>query len=373
MQSPPHTNMHPIRRKPIKVFVMTGPATSGIVAHKTSFGGKDTYRGYSWDILQKLMKNPTLSKKYDFHITYSESGFANYEKVIKDIEDGTYDIAIGGFLQTFTREKKVDFSTPNKIDSNAIFHTGSDSMYGAAITTIQSIGGILIAIFLMGVLLGLVLYFGNPGRMRTLGVANKKDFFFSSMIAGIASMFGEFGYIAEKATLSYKGLFIATFIMVIASIALLYVQAKLTAALVEEKINDNLSQYTLSKGVVLGHEGYAVAEKLQAEGVNVKFVKGYTNDQLLELYLNNTDKYDGVVLSYCDGYPYLKLHPELTASIGFGHEPSGFPVRETQREFLDDVNTTILEMRSDGTLKALCNEYFGQMSYADNFPTCSLS
>lgn len=373
MLSLSHTNPPIVKRRTIKVFVMTGPATSGIVAHKISHNDKDIYRGYSWDILQNLMKNPTIAKKYDFQITHSEPGFSNYEKVIKDIKQGTYDIAIGGFLQTFAREKIVDFSTPNKIDSNAIFHIGEDSIFNAAITTVQTIGGLLIAIFLIGVLLGLVLYFGNPGRMRTLGVANKKEFFLNSMIAGIASMFGEFGHIAEKATLSFKGLFIASLIMVVASIALLYVQAKLTAVLVEEKITDNLGQYTVSKGVVLGHEGYAVAEKLQAEGVNVKFMKGHTNDQLIDMYLNNTDKYEGVVLSYCDGYPYLKVHPQLRASIGFGHEPSGFPVSQTQRDFLDDINVAILEMRSNGMLRALCKEYFGQMSYADTFPTCSLT
>ena len=373
MQLPPTENTHVGKRTPIKVFVMTGPESSGIVAFKRIVSGKDTYEGYSWEIFEKVSKMPEIAKKYDFHITFSDPGFTNYEEVIDKIQQGHYDLGIAGFLQTAGREDKVDFTAINKIDSNAIFHVDDESEYGLFVTTIQSIGNIIFVIFLLGILLGVLLYFGNPGRMRKMGVTNKKEFFMKSIIAGIASMFGEFGYIAEEATLSYRGIFIATLIMVIAFVTLLYVQAKLTAALIEKKINSDANEYRLTKGVVLGHEGYAVARKIQAEGVNIKFIKDHTNDELFDLYMKNTDKYDGVALSYCDGYPYLTIYPQLRASIGFGNEPSGFPVRETRRELLGDLNTAILKLRDDGTLKTLCEKYFGKMSHASNFPTCSLS
>jgi len=42
----------------IKVFVITGPETSGIVTYETETNGKKSYSGIAWDIVEALKKLP---------------------------------------------------------------------------------------------------------------------------------------------------------------------------------------------------------------------------------------------------------------------------------------------------------------------------
>ena len=101
----------------------------------------------------------------------------------------------------------------------------------------------------------------------------KKGFFYRTVMTSVASMFGEMGYLSENSTPNLKGLFITTLLIILAFLFLIYIQAKLTTSMIEERINKNVSKLTLARGVILGHEGYALAKRFESLGGNVKFIK----------------------------------------------------------------------------------------------------
>ena len=61
----------------IKVFVITGPKTNGVVTYENEVSGQKVYSGIAWDTLEAAKKHPDL-KKYKFEYTFSEPTFTNY-------------------------------------------------------------------------------------------------------------------------------------------------------------------------------------------------------------------------------------------------------------------------------------------------------
>lgn len=55
----------------IKVFVITGPETNGVVTYENEVSGQKVYSGIAWDTLEAAKKHPDL-KKYKFEYTFSE-------------------------------------------------------------------------------------------------------------------------------------------------------------------------------------------------------------------------------------------------------------------------------------------------------------
>lgn len=364
------TNKQSNNKKKIKVIVFIGPNTSGIVAHEKHKGTSNQYEGYSWDLFQKCMFSPSLDEKYTFDINYTDFGWTNYTQTIKDIHSGKYDIAISAFIATHEREMLINFTTPINIDANAIYHIDGK---GSALSKLSSMGldmflYILISISI-GIVIGLVLYYGNPKRRRFIRGSSKKSFFIRSIITGIAAMFGEMGFLSENASHTYMGVIIVVITMLTAYISLIIIQAHVTSALVEHRINKGISKYEFNSGIILGHEGYAIAKKIEDDGAKIHYIKGKTNDELLKFYIDNSDKYKGVALSYCDAYPQLTVYPELRASIGFGNEPSSWPVSSNKIDFLEDLNNTLMTLRKSRVMQTLCTKYFGDIPH---IPTCSL-
>ena len=356
----------------IKVYVLTGPETSGIVAHEFKENGKTNWRGFSLDVFRRAIQDPVVRDKYTFDFEFmKDPGKVNYEKIVQNVAAGKYDIAIGGFINTAAREKIVDFSVPTKIDSTALFYVPKGGSADIKIQTIKEIATLIGIAVGLGILFGIILHYVNPKRKAAHKGLTKKGFFYRTVMTSVASMFGEMGYLSENSTPNVKGLFIAILLIVIAFLFLIYIQARLTTAMIEERINKNVSDLTIARGIILGHEGYALAKRFEELGGNVKFIKDATNDQLIDMYLKNKDKYIGVALSYCDGFPELIVHPELSTSLHDNHV-SGFPVNDSKVSFLNDLNSAIMNMMKDGSLTALCKKYFGKIE-TENSPTCTLS
>ena len=361
------------KKEHIKVFVLTGPETSGIVAHEFKQNGKVDYRGFSIDLFKAAIKQPHMKEKYTYDIEYmKDKGKINYENIVHRVANGTHDIAIGGFINTAAREKIVEFTVPTKIDSTALFYVPETSVHDINIKTVKEIAQLIAIAVGLGFIIGIFLFYFNPKRKRLHGKLTKRGFFYRTIMTTVASMFGEMGYLSENSTPNFRGVVIAIFIMVLAFLFVIFIQARLTTSMLEERINRNLNKYTISRGTVLGHEGYALAKRFEEMGGSVDYIKGVDNDKLIDMYLKNKDKYIGVALSYCDGYPYLTTRSELAASLGHGNHASGFPVNRSKVNFLSDLNVAIMNMVSDNSLHTLCKTYFGKIETEDT-PTCTLA
>lgn len=358
----------------IKVFVLTGPETSGIVAHELKNSQGDIeYKGFAIDLFTQAVQQPHMKNNYTFDIEFmKDKGKINYDKIVQQVGDGTYDIAIGGFVNTSGREKIVDFTVPTKIDSTALYYVPKESNFDIKAETIKQIIQLVSVAIILGILMGILIFYINPKRKHLHTGLSKKGFFYRTIMTTVASMFGEMGYLSENTTPNIKGLVIAIFVMILAFLFLIFIQAKLTTSMIETKINRDLSEYTVNRGIVLGHEGYALARRFEEMGGHVKYIKNVDNQQLIDMYLKNQDKYIGVAISYCDGYPFLQVNPELNASLGHGNHATGFPVNSQRTQFLSDLNTAIMNMISDKSLRTLCESYFGTIE-SEKAPTCTLT
>ena len=360
------------KKERIKVFVLTGEETNGIVAHKYKEQGNTDYRGFSLDLFRQVIEEPHMKDKYIFDFEFmKEAGKINYQEIVEHVAVGKYDVAIGGFINTAGREKIVDFTVPTKIDSTALFYVPDRSKSDIKIETIKEIATLIGLALGLGLIIGILLFYFNPKRKRLHGKITKKGFFYRTIMTAIASMFGEMGYLSENSTPNIRGILIAVSIMILAFLFVIFIQARLTSSMLEERINRNLNKYAITRGTILGHEGYALAKRFEELGAKVKYIKDADNGQLIDMYLKNRDKYIGVAISYCDGYPYLQVYPELSTSLHDNHV-SGFPINQKRTNFLNDINIGIMRMTSDQSLRALCKTYFGKIENEVS-PTCTLS
>jgi hypothetical protein len=354
----------------IKAFVMTDKEVAGNIAYKTDMvDGVQMYEGLPIDMFHKIMKLDHMKDKYTVEYTYSKEGDSNYSDVIKHISKGEYDIGIGVFNRNIEREKEVNFSAPFILDPNAIFHIENNNITTLIQLMIKSIGNILMLLILLGIVSGLLIYFGNPGRMHRLKLQSNRKFFIYSIIAGMASMFGEMGMVADHATRTIKGLFIFFITMLTAFIFVLIAQARMTSALVDEKIGSKLSKNNMPTSKILGLKGYIPTTSVQEYGGRIEFIKDGTIEDVITKYMQNHTDYAGVAISYCDGFKYLDKYPTLFVSLGFGVETGGYPIAQHKPEILEDINTGIVLLENDGTLQNTCHFYYGDR---ENNPVCSL-
>ena len=357
------------KKETIKVFVITGPETSGIVTHVKNINGKKDYSGMVWDIVEELKKLPNF-EKYNFEYTFSESNFKNYDQVVEWVSNGTYDLGLSTYAQNSRRETKINYTIPIKIDSYAVFHYENTSEYDTFKRVFYDIGYLLLILIVLGILAGLILFFLDPGRKKMKQIKKTKSFFLRSIMTGISSFLGETGELFGNATSSFKGLVSVVFVMIFSLIFIQFMQAEITSTLIEEKNAAGISSDDMILKPVLGHEGYSHTDRWEQNGGKVVRVKNKTNDDLLKIYKSDPDKYLGVVLSYSDGYPFLDLHPGITASV-FGNYLQSMIYNPNKKGFGEDLNQGLLHLRSTKKLKKICKLYFSN----DNLnapPACIL-
>lgn len=357
-------------KEKIRVYVMVGPDTSGVVTTVKEVDGKKHYKGFLWDVFKEVRSLPQIKDKYDFDFTFSESGKNFYGKLVEDVKNDKYDIVVGGYIHTIEREKLINYTSPIAIDSIAVFHYQKSNVYETFKEIFISLSYLVAILIALGFVSGVFLYFVNPNRISKTNAKSKSGFFFRSVMTGIATFFGEMGYLSENATNNIKGIVIVVCIMLIAFIYILFLQAEVTSRVIERKTTKGLDKESLSDRPILGHKGYAMAQKVQEYGGILEYLEGKTNQELFDMYKFNPDKYNGIAMSYSDGYPYTKILSNLYATLEFGNEPVSLIVNQNKPIFLDDVNRAILYIRSKGILQKICISYFGDIP---NVPVCTLN
>ena len=267
------------------------------------------------------------------------------------------------------REKLVDYTTPILIDSNAVVHFKDDNVWQEFLLILRNVIKYVFILLIVGIIVGLILFFVDPNRnVHSKRLTNKFLFFMRSLMTGISSMFGEMGYLSERSSLKIHGVIISVIIFMIGFTLIMYVQAKVTQLLLTAELGI-LDENTIKGKRILGYKGYAPVESIRRFGAKIIDVEDLTAKELVDKYMNNTDKYDGLVLTYLDVYPIRKKISSLTASIGFGNEAVSMIVSKNRPDLLTDINMQLLDMRKSLELQRICETYFGD---ATDVPACSL-
>ena len=357
-----------IDKPTIKVLIVLGNSLT--TTKKTvDTKGNTTYSGFMWDVWQKI--EDTLEDKYNFIVEFSPEKSTNYNLYVQDVSVGKYDLVVGSFMNTKWRESKIDFTTPVIIDANAILHEYKTTILDDMMVVIYKTSKLIFYLVVIGIIFGTLLYFVDPERIifqRKTRTSSKK-FLFRSIMTGVASMFGEMGFLSENASLSITGSILVIFIMTISFLYVMFTQAEITRVLINQskrKLNNN----TLGYKKFLGWSNDPVSYKLKRYGANIDLQENINMEDMVSKYLGNTEIYRGIVVPYCFGYKYTKKYPNLTLSTGFGNEPSAFIVNQNKQQLKEDVNAVIIDMKTSLKLQQICQTYFGNIQ---DIPVCSLT
>ena len=190
----------------------------------------------------------------------------------------------------------------------------------------------------------------------------------------IFSMFGEMGYLSENTSLTIGSSIFVLIIMLIAFIFIMYIQGEITTNLILNPY-DEITKKKLYGYRLIGLKGDGTLEYLETYNPIIKEFSfpGLKNhdsiEQLIDIYINNTDKYDGIAMSYSESLRYLKKYPQLISSHNFDNEPTSIIVNKKHIKLLDDINKIILNLRDSLYLQRICLSSFGEKSI-DNI--CSI-
>jgi len=353
----------------IKVFVITGPETSGIVTYEKEVDGRKVYSGMAWDILQAVAALPDF-EKYKFEYTFSEPGFNNYTETVEWVSTGKYDLGLATYSQNKKRENIVNYTVPITIDAYAVFHYRDTSVYDVFKDVLSQIGYLVLILIILGIVTGLVLFLVDPNRSKATNIKHRRVFLIRSIMTGISTFFGEAGFLFENSTSSIKGLIAVSVVMLIAVIFLQFMQAEITSLIIDRKMGKGITPADMKLKPVLGHKGYAHTTRWEENGGLVERQEGKNNTDLIEMYMKEPDKYLGVVLSYYDGFPFIDLYPGITASV-FGNTPNCLIYNPNKVRFGEDLNKGILHIRATKDKQKICRSYFGSND-PNAPPACTL-
>lgn len=352
----------------IRVLLIMGQKDSFFnTTYITALDGDKIYKGFNWDVWKEIQNK--LSNKYTFEIFESEPT-KNYDSFVNEIREGNYDIAISGFTHLSTRQD-VKICIPHAITSNAIVYKKKVEIIEDFKDIFLTLMTVLLYLVIIGIFFGFILYLFDPSRRIHSDRLQKNNFLFllRSILTGVASIFGEMGYLAERSSLKISGIIISIIIMSICFILIMYFQAEITKIMLTRD-HKAINHYNIQKFKLLGHKDNSDVLKVKRYGAEVDFIEDKTTDELLELYLNNEDKYDGCIMPYHEAFIYVERNGELQYSADFGNEPCSFIVNKDRDEFYHDVNKEIAHLREEKRIQKICISYFGDIQY---IPMCSLT
>ena len=157
--------------------------------------------------------------------------------------------------------------------------------------------------------------------------------------------------------------------MTIAFLYIMFIQAEITTVVINQS-GKTINHNNIGHKTFLGWKSDPVPQKLKRYGANIELYEKISVDNMIKKYINNKDKYRGIVLPYCFAYKYMNKYPSLRLSTDFGNELGAFVINPTKQNFKEDVNSVIINLKTTLQLQNICKVYFGNI---DNVPVCSLT
>lgn len=346
----------------IKVNVLLD---NGLLMTKKDATSENTYSGLSWDVWSEI--KPKLEQKYKFDINFTpeKEWRPNHNNTVVDVSNGKFDLVVGPYMHTIKRNKDINFTQPVAIDGAAIIHNKTNSMVHRFFSVMFPFFKAILVLIILGVMIGLILHFVDPRRGWALpqikrNKSTKKYFLLRSIMTGIASVFGELGFLSENTSLSITKILVVTIIMIFATLMFNFMQAEVTAYNIESR-----GQRTINKKNIVEHNPYlgfknaAPVTHLEKMGGKVEYLPKMNTDEAINKYLKNTKQYGGYVTTIALGLEYVNKYKELNLAYGdFGYEPISFIVNKKKTTFLKDFDNEILSIKNRGRLSKICRLYY---------------
>lgn len=313
--------------------------------------GSVTYVGLFYDIYQKMKKS--LEDKYNFVETYDED--FSITNSLNDIRDGKYDLGISNYSTTSKRLEDVDFTMNIIMERDVIVYKQKD---GANIRTIVNliIEVLLIPVAILiclGIVIGWLIYRFQTGRNPELP---KKLRLQRSIIATVSVFLAEAGMIAEESPLNFTSIFFTMLIMTIALVFNTYITANLTNRVIEINASTKYTRETVADMHILALKDQSIVDKFKQYGTQVTEMS--TNiKKMIQKYLQNTEKYDGVALETSAAIVVAKKYGLKTTSANFGFGNAVFAVNKNRNDLLADLNKEIKKLHDSMDTERICKKY----------------
>lgn len=352
----------------INVLVLVGSESEKFtkVHMEPDENGKMVPVGYNWDLFEKVREK--LSDRYKFLVTYSDISHSDYAKWVEQVASKKYDMVVGAFMKTAHRETVVNFSTPTILDATSILHKQQDDLLNDVRKIMMKAIHLIGYIIVIGIAMGVILYFGDPKRAGRYQNLKGKEFFLRSVITGIASVFGEMGFLSENTSLkSIPGALLTVFMMIVSFLLIMFTQAKITQKMLE--LDSTYHPNNVRDKTFLIFRGDPVKEEFEQYHAKLKEVDSDTSEQLVDYYLEHEKEYDGCIMPYADAYFFQRTRTGLHISSDFGYFTSHWIFNKGKANLLEDINATLLLLKESGELKTMCTSKLG----GDwQVPICSL-
>jgi len=343
----------------IKVYILSGSENAQSTAFKKPDG---QIVGYTYDVWNKVKE--TLGDRYEFIETFSDPSEQNYGKFVNDTEAGVHDIVIGIFTHSPGRAKQVIMSHPVMVDGNVIVHKKAEDEVNRIFFIVQETIKLLGILFLFTLLGSVVLYFVEPTRTHDLPqykkFKNKGLYsFLRSLLTVAAASLGEMGFLAENSSLSLPGIVVVMIIMMIAFLLISFIQSEITAINIQQRAMSVYNKEKVKGARFIGYKGWASTDKFKLLGPKIDEVGDMTMDQIIKLYKDNSEDYEGVVLVYSDAAKYPEIQNDISGSHqGLNKFLASWIINREKKYFADDVNKRLIEIQDSGELQDICRKYF---------------
>jgi ABC-type amino acid transport substrate-binding protein len=333
----------------IRVAIKTGEYSP--LAYKKTKNSE--YMGLSLDIWNNI-KNK-LSNKYEFEEEYISD---MYSELIDATSKGKYDIVIAPFRRFVKRMDQVIFTDTIFLSKNVILNVPEYSFLNNIMLLAKIVKGVLVGplllLLIIGTLFGVVLHTMDPYRFKRANVSGNNGLK-RSILTSVAALFGEFGFLTENASMTYKGIITAIILMVISFIFVSVFQANMITSLILQIGNNKTT--SLKGHTLIAPKGYVLAENFKRFGAKIEYIDGEIID-CINLYLKNQTKYMGVALNYMDASQYVNHKLGLTIDQrDFGFIEMAFVINDKIPTFVSDVNLIINDMKTSMKTETICKAY----------------
>tara|TARA_X000000368_G_scaffold413039_2_gene400394 strand:- start:40 stop:1194 length:1155 start_codon:yes stop_codon:yes gene_type:complete len=344
------------------LVVLSSSKNSAATYESKNSTGDVVYSGFTYSLWKRIKES--LSANYEFKEEFKK--ISDYDDVINNVYNDKYDIVVGLFYRTPKRLNRVNFSSPIILTQNSVLtYDKINYIQRLFITMKDLLIGPMILLLVLSVIFGFLLHKSEPTRSSYIDQVTKskikpKNFKLGlrrSIMTTIAAFFGEMGFLTENTTLGYKGLFVVVFIMIVAFVFVLVLQAQATTFDAELQKRGVITRGNMKNKHFLCLKGSAAARKFERLGAKITYSSKMNFEQLLEYYEKNKDTYNGVTVDSMTGtrYKTSKLNLE---SDDFGLQMMAFPINKNNIDLLRDVDKEVLKLQETLEQEKICKGFF---------------
>lgn len=275
----------------------------------------------------------------------------DYKHVIREVEKGKYDIALGDFPTSADIHPNVNFSAPMIMDYVSIItQPHSQSIWVNFLSSLWMLLPVLVMVFSIFMLSSLIFWWFQSRKKKEYTVS---DSIFNTAVAMING-----GFVDNPEGLWNRINLIG--ILITGTI----LQSIFFAAMAHSNIEAHQAQDPYFSLEDLNHKYFVIDENnLELDFLKAKNARFYEVpggiQATIEYYRKHRNQYDGLIAMHTENVHYLKKHPKdnlIISRINLKNELMAMVINKSFPK-IREIDRVILGLQDEGESKQFCNQY----------------